>query len=163
MKTRTAELTDEAWRGLGFTCECAGRRCGHWEALYVRVREIQADARRAALEEAARAANDVLLLAQSDYGFKNPRGSEPYVSGLGNARVMVVDTIRLLAARKPEGGPRRNTVTWPSVSCDAPTCSECGSVRCRPLAGYVAPPGSPDGLFCPNCGERAVPEGGEGV
>lgn len=46
----------------------------------------------------------------------------------------------------------------PTVWTDAPTCQECGSLRVRPLAGYVAPPGSPDGLFCPNCGERAVRE-----
>lgn len=39
---------------------------------------------------------------------------------------------------------------------DIPVCEECGCMRVRPLAGYVAPEGSPDGHFCPNCGEQAV-------
>lgn len=45
----------------------------------------------------------------------------------------------------------------PVTGLECPTCEECGSIRCRPLAGYMAPEHSPDGLFCPNCGEHAVP------
>jgi hypothetical protein len=133
-----------------------GKEPAAWE-----VAAYRAVIERAMAQEHARGRAEALDLAvqaaETESGEWSVQGMRGYANiaervGARIRRALASSPPPPLDAVKPE---QRDVIMSGYVHADAPTCRECGAIRCRPLAGYSAPPHSPDGLFCPNCGEVA--------